>query len=63
MLLFGTAQNARVPELNGSGAPAAVLGAQHPGVLLACKGSRMPAAKMRIGLVSGIVNIDMNNQY
>ena len=28
-----------------------------------CKGSRMPATKMRIGLVSCIVSIDMNNQY
>jgi hypothetical protein len=37
--------------------------AQHHGSLLACKESRMPATKMRIGLVSGTVNTDMNNQY
>ena len=98
LLLFGTAQDAWVPKLDGSGATAAVLGAyivlcpasrvltrifpvflvripgwifrgqwrsmaQHHGILLACKGSRMPATKMRIGLVSGMLNTDMTNQY
>jgi hypothetical protein len=81
-LLFGTAQDARVPELDrrsqvltsifpvflvrvpgwifrGDGAP----WPSSRGILLACKGSRMPTTKMRIGLVSGIVNTDTNNQY
>jgi len=53
-----------VPELGGSGVTAAVLGAY----IVLCPASRVltwifPATKMRIGLVSGTVSTDMNNQY
>ena len=81
-LLFGTAQDARVPEPGASGAIAAVLGAtsssiQARGVLTAQLFARARQAaprsngapgrsattEVRNGLVSGIVNTDIYNQY
>jgi len=46
-LLFGAAQDARVPELGASGAIAAVLGAY----FVLCPGSRMPMYIFQIFLV------------
>jgi hypothetical protein len=69
-LLFGSTQDARVPELDGGDAAAVVLDA------LSCRVPAFPvliwivprlssaqATKMRIDSVSSIVNTDIVNQY